>query len=57
MILDASKLMVSDLRSIAASANSGGGQVTLRNVSQILVSDLRAIAASGGGRIVFDFLS
>ena len=57
MIIDASKFLVSDLRAIASSANSGGGQVTLRNVSQFLVSDLRAIASSGGGRVVFDFLS
>lgn len=57
MILDASRFTTSDLRAIASSANSGGGQITLRNLSSFEVSDLRAIASSGGGRVVFDFLS
>ena len=57
MLLDARKFNVVELRSIAASANSGGGQITLLHVSGLNVVELRSIAASGGGRVVFDFLS
>jgi hypothetical protein len=56
MILSAGGLTTTDLRAIAASAKSGGGQLTLRNLAGFTVTDLRAIAASGGGHVVFDFL-
>ncbi|MFY9260469.1 MAG: hypothetical protein WAO71_08185 [Gallionella sp.] len=57
MILSAIGFTTTDLRAIASSANSGGGQITLRHLSGFNVTDLRAIASSGGGKVVFDFLS
>ena len=57
MTLDTQDFTLEELRAIAASANSGGGQVFLRNLDRFSVQDLRAIAASGGGRVVFDFLA
>ncbi|UKE61804.1 hypothetical protein KM539_19275 [Xanthomonas translucens pv. poae] len=57
MVLSARGFTTTDLRAIAASANSGGGQITLRDLTAFTVTDLLAIASSGGGRVVFDFLS
>lgn len=56
MLLDARGFTTADLCAMAASSNSGGWQLTLRNVEGFTAKDLQAIAASGGGRVVFDHL-
>ena len=55
IIINASKYVTSDLKTIASTASSGNAKIYIKNASRLTISDLKSIASAGKGSVVFDF--
>ncbi len=55
LIIDAKKILTTDLIAIANTAVSSGAKVTFTGVDNKLTTDLIAIGNTGKGNIVLDF--
>ncbi|MFV0828197.1 hypothetical protein ACNHQI_18490 [Klebsiella quasipneumoniae] len=57
MIIDAKKILVSDLKIIVSNASNKGGKIIIKNPMVLSALDMKIIASNSDGCVIFDFFN